>query len=179
MRDKKMVALARVVLAKHEHVIMLQPWEKGLIGTTLRYTYEICDSKSLFDEIPNVKVAPDMLKLADHIVESKKGDFDPSQFVDHYEEAVVELIRRKRAGLPAEPQKVLPTAPNVVSLMDALRRSLAEEKGAKAPPVKAAPKKGRKRIVGQAEMLLPIAGKKEKEAAKPEARSVAGRKKAG
>jgi DNA end-binding protein Ku len=179
MRDKKMVALARVVLAKREHVIMLQPWDKGLMGTTLRYPYEIRDSKSLFDEIPDTKVAPDMLKLADHIVESKKGDFDPSQFVDHYEEAVVEMIRRKRAGLPAEPQKVSATAPNVVSLMDALRRSLAEGTDSKAPASKARANKGRKRIAGQGEMLLPISGKKAKEEAKPVARSGARQKKAG
>jgi DNA end-binding protein Ku len=176
MRDKKMVALARVVLAKREHVIMLQPWDKGLMGTTLRYPYEIRDGKQLFDDLPDAKVNPEMLKLADHIVESKKSDFDPSQFVDHYEEAVVELIRRKRAGLPAEPQNVSPTAANVVSLMDALRRSIAEEKGAKAL---AAAKKGRKRVAGQTEMLLPIAGKKAKEEAKPAARSGTRQKKAG
>lgn len=98
MRDKKMVALARVVLSKREHVIMLQPWDKGLMGTTLRYPYEIRDEKQVFDEIPDMKVPAEMLKLADHIVESKKGDFDPSEFVDRYEEALVELIRRKRAG---------------------------------------------------------------------------------
>jgi DNA end-binding protein Ku len=179
MRDKKMVALARVVLAKHEHVMMLQPWDKGLMGTTLRYPYELRDSKPLFEDLPNVKVDPEMLKLADHIVESKKGQFDPSKFVDHYEEAVVELIKRKRAGLPAQPQKISPTAPNVVSLMDALRRSL-EEKGAKAPAaVKSAPKKARKRIAGQTEMLLPIPGKKEKETAKPAARPAGRHKKAG
>jgi DNA end-binding protein Ku len=86
------------------------------------------------------------------------------------------LIRRKRAGLPAEPQKVSPTAPNVVSLMDALRRSIADAKGAKAP---AAAKKVRKRVAGQTEMLLPIAGKKSKEEAKPAARSGTRQKKAG
>ncbi len=180
MRDKKMVALARVVLAKREHVIMLQPWGKGLMGTTLRYPYEVRDDKTLFEDLPNVKVDPEMLKLADHIVESKKGQFDPSQFVDHYEEAVVELIRRKRAGLPAQPQKISSTAPNVVSLMDALRKSIADKAGAKAPAAKEPPKKGRKRIAGQTEMLLPIAGKKAKEiAAKPAARASSRQKKAG
>lgn len=84
MRDKKMVALARVVLAKREHVIMVEPWGKGLMATTLRYPYEIRDEKAVFDDIPDMKVAPEMLKLADHIVESKKGEFDPSRFVDHY-----------------------------------------------------------------------------------------------
>jgi DNA end-binding protein Ku len=133
------------------------------MATTLRYPYEISDSKDYFDEIPDVKIASDMLKLAEHIVEGKRGDFDPSQFVDHYEEAVVEMIKRKRAGLPAEPQRVSTNAPNVVSLMDALRRSIAEDKGAKAPAPKSAPQRGRKRVAGQGEMLLPISGKKAKE----------------
>jgi DNA end-binding protein Ku len=176
MRDKKMVALARVVLAKREHVMMLQPWGKGLMGTTLRYPYEIRDEKAVFDEIPDVKVPAEMLELADHIVESKKGEFDPAQFVDHYEEAVVELIRDKRAGLPVQPQKVSPTAPNVISLMDALRRSIGEEKTKAAPVAKSTPKKGRKRVAGQSEMLLPIEGKKPKEGAKPVPRSGARRR---
>lgn len=176
MRDKDMVALARVVLAKREHVMMLQPWGKGLMGTTLRYPYEIRDDKAVFDEIPDVKVPADMLKLADHIVESKKGEFDPEQFVDHYEEAVVDLIRNKRAGLPVQPQKVSPTAPNVISLMDALRKSIGEERAKASPAPKTAAKKGKKRAAGQTEMLLPIEGKKPKEAAKPAARSGARRK---
>src|SRR3984885_3819180 len=100
MRDKGMVALSRVVLAKRERVIMLQPWDKGLMGTTLRYPYEVRDTKEYFGDIPNVKVTPDMLKLAEHILESKEADFDPSQFVDHYEEAVVEMLKKKQAGIP-------------------------------------------------------------------------------
>src|SRR5579863_7439097 len=88
MRGKGMVALARIVLAKRERVIMIQPWDKGLMGTTLRYPYEIRDTKEYFEAIPDIKVAPDMLKLAEHILQSKEGDFEPSEFVDHYEEAV-------------------------------------------------------------------------------------------
>src|ERR1700733_11790682 len=76
-------ALGRVVLAKRERVIMLEPWDKGLMATTLRYSYEIRDAKEYFDDIPDVKVEPDMLKLAQHILQSKATDFDPSQFVDH------------------------------------------------------------------------------------------------
>ena len=145
---------------------MLQPWDKGLMGTTLRYPYEIRDSKEYFDEIPDVKVAPDMLKLAEHILESKEGSFDPSQFVDHYEEAVVEMLKKKQAGIPAPRERSAARPQNVINLVDALRRSIAEEKRPSAPA-----KKGRKRIAGQGEMLLPIPGKKGKEAAaKPVAR---------
>lgn len=166
LRDKKMVALARVVLSKREHVMMLQPWDKGMVGTTLRYPYEVRKADDLFSEIEDFKIAPDMQKLADHIVESKTADFDPEQFHDHYEDAVVELIRSKRAGLPTAPQRVSENAPNVVSLMDALRRSLDE--GKRTPPAprptpaeepKPAAKKGGKRAAGQKEMLLPIEGK--------------------
>src|SRR6266478_6138886 len=99
MRGKDMVALGRVVLGKRERVIMLEPWDKGLIGTTLRYPYEIREAKEYFDDIPDLKVAPDMLKLADHILKSKATDFDPSQFVDHYEQALVEMLKKKRAGI--------------------------------------------------------------------------------
>ncbi len=161
-----MAALARVVLAKREHVMMLQPWDKGMMGTTLRYPYEVRKTDDLFSEIEDFKVAPDMMKLADHIVESKTADFDPEQFHDRYEDAVVELIRAKRAGLPSAPQRVSENAPNVISLMDALKKSLAE--GTRTPaatqpaPAKARAKKPAKRAAGQSEMLMPIEGKKAK-----------------
>jgi DNA end-binding protein Ku len=174
MRGKGMVALARVVLAKRERVIMLQPWDRGLMGTTLRYPYELRDAKEYFDELPNVKVAPDMLKLAEHILETKEADFDPAQFVDHYEEAVVDMLKKKQAGLATPKGKAVEPPRNVINLMDALKKSLAADKGARPQA-----KKGKKRIEGQREMLLPIAGKKGKEAARPVARTAARQKKAG
>jgi DNA end-binding protein Ku len=180
MRDKGMVALARIVLAKRERVVMLQPWEKGLMGTTLRYPYEIRDTKEYFDDIPAVKVESEMLKLAEHILQSKTAEFNPSEFVDHYEQAVVEMLKSKQAGIPAPREQATPRAHNVISLVDALKRSLAQEKASPAAGA-AAKKKGRKRIDGQREMLLPIAGKKGKEpaqetakpAAKPAAKAIA------
>jgi DNA end-binding protein Ku len=174
MRGKGMVALARVVLAKRERVIMLQPWDKGLMGTTLRYPYELRDSKEYFDDLPNVKVAPDMLKIAQHILETKEADFDPSQFVDHYEEAVVEMLKRKQAGLAMPKGKASEPPRNVINLMDALKKSVAGDKAARPQA-----KKSKKRIEGQREMLLPIAGKKGKEAAKPIARAATRQRKAG
>src|SRR5271169_4874293 len=138
----------------------------GLFGATLRYAYEVRDAKEFFDDIPNVKVAPDMLKLAEHILESKEADFDPSQFRDHYEEAVVDMLKKKQAGVPASREQSSVRPQNDVNLMDALKRSIADEKRPAAPA-----KKGRKRIPGQGEMLLPISGKRGKEApAKPVAR---------
>ena len=124
MRGKDMVALGRVVLAKRERVIMLQPWDKGLMATTLRYPYEIRDTKEYFDDIPDVKVEPDMLKLAQHILQNKATDFDPSQFIDHYEEAVVAMLKKKQAGLPVSREHAAPRPQNVANLMDALAAAL-------------------------------------------------------
>lgn len=167
MRGKGMVALGRVALSKRERVIMLQPWGKGLMGATLRYAYEVRNAAEFFDDLPAVKIAPDMLKLAEHILASKKADFDPSEFVDHYEEAVVEMLRKKQAGTAVPKGRAAPPARSVVNLIDALKRSIAAEK--KAP-------RSKKRIPGQGEMLLPITGRKSTEAAKPVARSGSRRK---
>ena len=164
MRGKAMVALGRVVLAKRERVIMLQPWEKGLMGTTLRYPYEVRDSKDYFYDISDVKVAPDMLKLAEHILSSKEATFDPTLFADRYEQAVLQLLEKKRQGMPAATVRPFVAPTTVVNLMDALRRSIAEDAKAIGTPKKATtpkPKKGKERILGQGELLLPIAGRKE------------------
>jgi DNA end-binding protein Ku len=116
-----------------------------------------------------------MLKLAQHILQSKATDFDPSQFVDHYEEAVVAMLKKKQAGLPVSREHAAPRSQNAVNLMEALRRSIAKEKATPARP-----KKGRNRTEGQGEMLLPIAGKNGKEAtAKPAERASARQEKAG
>ena len=150
MRGKAMVALGRVVLAKRERVIMLQPWEKGLMGTTLRYPYEVRDSKDYFYDIPDVKVAPDMLKLAEHILSSKEATFDPTLFVDRYEQAVLQLLEKKRRGMPAATVRPFVAPTTVVNLMDALRRSIAEDAKAIGTPKKATtpkPKKGKERIL--------------------------------
>src|SRR5262245_37986857 len=100
MRGKGMVALGRVVLAKREYVIALEPFEKGLKATTLRYPYEVRDAAPYFEDIPDLKISGEMLKLAEHILDSKAADFDPSTFEDRYENALTEMLRKKQAGLP-------------------------------------------------------------------------------
>jgi DNA end-binding protein Ku len=167
MRDKGIAALGRVMLAKRERVIMIQPWDAGLMGTTLRYPYEIRDAKEYLAGVPDLKVDAEMLKLADQILQSKAAKFEPSQFVDRYEEAVVDMLKTKQAGQPVSREQTAPPRQTVLNLMDALRRSIVEEKTGSA-----APTKGRKRTRGQVEMLLPIPGKKGKDAAaKPAGRS--------
>src|SRR6266702_1067672 len=101
MRRKNMVGLGRVVISRRERIVMLEPFDKGLMATTLHYAYEIRNA-------------------AEH--------FDASEFEDRYENAVVEMLKRKQAGLPPaeQPEAAAPT--NVVNLMDALRRSVESEK---------------------------------------------------
>ena len=146
------VAIGRVVLTNREHIIALEPLGKGLMGTLLRYPYEVRSEKDYFDDIQDVKITKDMLELAKHIVEQKSGDFEPDNFEDHYEEALIELINQKRAGINVPAKAAPKTQGNVISLMDALKKSLETQA---APPAKA---KKSKRIEGQREMLLPIAG---------------------
>src|SRR6516162_9780061 len=118
-----MVALGRVVLTRREHVIALEPKGRGLMGLTLRYPYEIRDEAPYFEDIPELKLPKEMLDLATHIVNTKSGHFDPAQFEDRYENALVDLLKKKEAGEKIEPARAGP-APRVVNLMEALRASL-------------------------------------------------------
>jgi DNA end-binding protein Ku len=172
IREMNKVAIGRVVLTSREHIIALEPLDKGLMGTLLRYPYEVRSEDEYFDEIQDVKVTKDMLDLAKHIVNQKTGHFEPAKFEDQYETALIDLINQKRAGKPITP-KERPRGENVVDLMEALRRSVGSPAAETKSPKKSA-KKPRKAAAGQKEMLMPIAGKKaSKEAAakKPAARA--------
>ena len=172
IREMGKVAIGRVVLTNREHIIALEPLDKGLVGTLLRYPYEVRSEDEYFDEIQDVKVTKDMLDLAKHIVNQKSGHFEPGKFEDHYETALIDLINQKRAGKPITP-KERPRGENVVDLMEALRRSVGGAASETKAPKKSG-KKPRKAAAGQKEMLMPIAGKKQaKETAtkKPAARA--------
>ncbi|WP_166308327.1 Ku protein [Bradyrhizobium sp. 2S1] len=140
IRSLDKVALARVVLTNREHVIALEARDKGLMGTLLRYPYEVRDAAEYFDEIQDVKITKDMLDLAKHIVEQRSGHFEPAKFEDHYEQALQDLLEQKRKGQPiATTRKPAPT--NVFNLMDALKQSI-QSSGGPAPATKSArPKK--------------------------------------
>ena len=171
IREMNKVAIGRVVLTSREHIIALEPLDKGLMGTLLRYPYEVRPEDEYFDEIQDVKVTKDMLDLAKHIVNQKTGRFEPDKFEDQYETALVDLINQKRAGKPITP-KERPRGENVVDLMDALRKSV----GGPAAETKASKKSAKKprKATGQKEMLMPISGKKhakETIAKKPAAKS--------
>jgi len=133
MRKEDLAGLARVVIYRREHLLLLRPRGKGLMATTLRYKNEVRNEHDYFDAIPDIKVPADMLKLATHILETKKGHFDPGKFEDRYESALIALIKAKRAG-KAPPVVAEPRPSNVINLMDALRRSAKAER---RPPASA------------------------------------------
>jgi DNA end-binding protein Ku len=139
MKGKAMVGLGRVVISKRERPIILEPWDKGIRGTTLRYPYEVRKEDEYFAEIPAVKISGEMLKLAQHIVETKAGDFDPTEFVDHYEVAVVDLLKKKQSGVTLPKSAKHAPAQSTANVIDLLKRSLElSQKGgkiAKAPSI--------------------------------------------
>jgi DNA end-binding protein Ku len=128
MRRKRMVALGRLVLSKRERVIALEAYDKGLLATTLRYPDEVRKAEDYFCALPELTIAPDMLTLAEHIVDSKAGEFDPLTFRDRYEEALLAHLKAKQAGAVPERKPTFAAPRRVINLMEALRRSVAEDK---------------------------------------------------
>ena len=144
IRKEGMVALGKVVFTSREHIIALEARGKGLMGVTLRYPYEVRNEKDYFDDIEDEKVPKDMLELASHIVDTKRGEFDPKKFEDRYEDALKELLKKKQKGEKIErPTESKPS--NVVNLMEALRQSVKAESGSeRRKPERAHPRSPKK-----------------------------------
>ena len=137
MREKKKVALSRVVLSSRERLIALAVRDKGLLVMTLRNADEVRAADEFFTDIQDEEPDKEMLDLASALIEQKSGAFDPSEFKDRYHDAVVEMVKAKVKG--QEP--VLAKAPErgkVINLMDALRQSLDADR---KPPAKSRPRK--------------------------------------
>ena len=132
MKDQDRVALARIVLTNREHVLTIEPLGKGLLGTTLRYPYELRDEQDFFDGIRSPKITKDMIELAGHILDTKAAHFDPSKFKDDYETALKALVRRKAAGKPIRTEERDERPSNVINLMDALKQSLKKRSSPRA-----------------------------------------------
>jgi len=135
MRCEGVIGLARVVLSSRERHFLVEPMESGLRGVTLRFTQEVRGADDYFAEIPKIKLPSEMMKLAQHIIRTKSDKFDPAMLEDHYRTALVRILSKKQAKRPAQhAADVKPLRENVVSLMDALRRSIAAERPAKSAP---------------------------------------------
>jgi DNA end-binding protein Ku len=139
LRSKAVVALARAVLFRRVRILLIRVHGLGLTASTLNFDYEVRSAKQAFNDIPEIKTKGEMIDLAKHIIESKRGTFDPATFADRYEAAVAELVRAKLEGEPIALRKTKAET-NVVDLMEALRQSA----GVAAPARKAGAGKGRK-----------------------------------
>ena len=130
LRARKVAALARTVLFRRVQTLLIRPHGEGLIATTLNFDYEVRSAEEAFHDVPAMTIKGEMLDLAKHIISTKRGKFDPSQFDDRYEAALAELVRAKLEGKPIELRK--PPAPTkVVDLMEALRQSAGVAGGGK------------------------------------------------
>lgn len=139
MEKSGQIAIGRVVMSTRERILALEPRGKGILAYTIRTDAEVRKPEEIFDSISDTKADPQMIAIAEKIIEQQEGPFDPSQFVDRYEEALKALIEEKQKG--HKPAKVAePEDTNVVDLMAALRASLAakDKTPAKASKTKAA-----------------------------------------
>ena len=126
MEKSGQIALGRVVIGTRERILALEPRGKGILAYTIRTDAEVRKSDEIFSGIAEKVADPEMISIAEKIIEQKEGPFDPGQFVDRYEEALKALIEDKKKG--HKPAKVAePEATNVVDLMSALRASLSSK----------------------------------------------------
>lgn len=140
MAQSKQIALGKVVLSNRERLVALEPRDKGILAYTLRTADEVRNPAHIFDDIADEKPSAEMIALARRIIETKEGHFDPSTFVDSYDEALRTMIVQKQRGRkPAATKEVATDRGNVINLMDALKASVAKDKAKKAPAPKTAP----------------------------------------
>lgn len=137
LRKQKAAAIAHTVLFRRLRPVLIRAHRKGLIATTLNFDYEVRSAREAFNEIEQRKIEPEMLQLAQHILKTKAGKFEPEKFDDRYEEALAEMVKAKIEGRKVVPlRRPEPTKAN--DLLEALRLSAGG-----GEPAKAAPKKKR------------------------------------
>ena len=133
MEKSGQIALGRVVISTRERILALEPRGKGILAYTIRTDAEVRNADEIFDSITDSKPDAAMISIAEKIIEQQEGPFDPSQFVDRYEEALKALIEEKKKG--HKPAKVAdPDDTNVIDLMSALRASLSAKDKSPAKP---------------------------------------------
>ena len=139
MEKSGQIALGRIVLATRERILALEPRGKGILAYTIRSDAEVRKPDEIFDSIADAKPDPEMITIAEKIIDQREGPFDPSQFVDRYEQALKTLIADKQKGRKVTEVDEGETT-NVVDLMAALRASLAaKDKGDNKPARKPKP----------------------------------------
>jgi DNA end-binding protein Ku len=162
MKREGKVAIARIVLSGRERLVAIQPITDGFRLTTLRSAKEVREASSVLDKL-NAKISDDMLGMAEMIIKQRPMKFAPEAFEDRYENALLELVKSKISG----GQPVIAKAPergNVVNLMDALRRSIEEERRPPAASLGKTAASAKSAAKPAAKAAAPGAAKKKKSA---------------
>lgn len=126
MKTKKVAAVAETVLFRRVRTLLIRAEGEGLIASTLNYDYEVRSAEEAFSQIPATKLKGEMVELAEHIIKTKSGRFDPKKFDDRYDAALAEVVKAKIEG-----RKIKPVPPKaegkVIDLMEALRQSAGKD----------------------------------------------------
>ncbi|MBZ9807256.1 MULTISPECIES: Ku protein [unclassified Mesorhizobium] len=133
MRKSGKLAIARLVLSSRERVVTIGARENGMFVCTLRNPNEVRGTAEYFGNIPAGNPDPEMLQLAEALIKQKETTFDPKNYEDRYEIALMAMIREKLKGH----KPIIAAAPergNVINLMDALKASLSQSQS--KPPAK-------------------------------------------
>ncbi|MEP6760385.1 MAG: Ku protein [Sporichthyaceae bacterium] len=127
------VAIVKVALRQRERLAMLRSRDGVLVLQTLLWPDEVREPKFGFLD-DDVTVRPQELQMAESYIAALSGDFEPEQYTDNYREALEEVIEAKVAGREVKAPVEAPRSGQVVDLMEALRRSVAEAKSKRGEP---------------------------------------------
>ncbi len=126
-------AIAKITLHQREQIVMIRPYDKGMVLHTLFFAEEVREFSEYVHQ-PDVKVQKAEVELAEQFMKQLTGKFDPEQFKDEYQSRVEALVESKQAGmlqLAEKPEK--PRQAKVIDLMEALKKSMEQNRQAQRP----------------------------------------------